>query len=94
VDSGVAQSAPIVASPATLPPNFGNTVDDVRKLLNDLVDRTRDVTADAAARWLDGMTPDDVKEITTGIGTNLREYALEVYQTAESMVKPDVTKGE
>jgi hypothetical protein len=94
MDSGVAQPAPIVASPATLPPNFGNTVDDVRKLLNDLVDRTRDVTADAATRWLDGMSREDVKKITTEIGTNLRQYALEVYQTAESMVKPEVTKGE
>jgi hypothetical protein len=94
MDSGVAQPAPIVESPATLPPNFGNTVDDVRKLLNDLVDRTRDVTADAATRWLDGMSREDVKKITTDIGTNLRQYALEVYQTAESMVKPEVTKGE
>ena len=94
MDSGVAQPTPIVASPATLPPNFGNTVDDVRKLLNDLVNRTRDVTADAATRWLDGMSREDVKKITTGIGTNLRQYALEVYQTAESMVKPEVTKGE
>jgi hypothetical protein len=94
MDSGVAQPAGIVASPATLPPNFGNTVDDVRKLLNDLVDRTRDVTADAATRWLDGMSREDVKKITTGIGTNLRQYALEVYHTAESNVKPEVTKGE
>jgi hypothetical protein len=94
MDSGVAQPTPIVASPATLPPNFGNTVDDVRKLLNDLVDRARDVTADAATRWLDGMSREDVKKITTDIGTNLRQYALEVYETAESMVKPEVTKGE
>lgn len=94
MDSGVAQPTQIVESPATLPPNFGNTVDDVRKLLNDLINRTRDVTADAATRWLDGMSREDVKKITTGIGTNLRQYALEVYQTAESMVKPEVTKGE
>jgi hypothetical protein len=93
MDTGVVQPAGIVKSPATLPPNFANTVDDVRKLLDDLIDRTRDVTADAATRWLDGMSREDVKKITTEIGTNLRQYALEVYQTAESNVKPDVTKG-
>ena len=80
-------------SPATLPPNFANTVDDVRKLLNDLIERSRHVTADAATRWLDGMSREDVKKITGEIGTNLRQYALEVYQTAESNVKPDVKKG-
>jgi hypothetical protein len=92
MDSGVAQP-PGSGEPATLPPNFANTVDDVRKLLNDLIDRTRDVTADAATRWLDGMSREDVKKITSEIGTNLRQYALEVYQTAESNVKPEVTKG-
>jgi hypothetical protein len=93
MSSGATPPPPIVPSPATLPPNFGNTVDDVRKLFNDLIDRTRDVTADAATRWLDGMSREDVKKITTGIGTNLRQYALEVYETAESMVKPEVKKG-
>jgi hypothetical protein len=92
MDSGVAQP-PAPGTHATLPPNFANTVDDVRKLLNDLIDRTRDVTADAATRWLDGMSREDVKKITSEIGTNLRQYALEVYQTAESNVKPEVTKG-
>jgi hypothetical protein len=39
------------------------------------------------------MSREDVKKITSEIGTNLRQYALEVYQTAESNVKPEVTKG-
>lgn len=94
MDPGAATPAAIVESPATLPPNFANTVKDARTLLNDLVNRTRDVTADAATRWLDGMSRDDVEKITSSIGTNLRQYALEVYETAESMVKPEVTKGE
>jgi hypothetical protein len=75
-------------SRTTLPPNFGSTVDDVRGLLNDLINRTRDVGADAATRWLDGMSRDDVREITDSIGRNLREFALDVYQTAENNVKP------
>jgi hypothetical protein len=92
MDSGVARPAGAGAR-AALPPNFGDTVDDVRKLLNGLIDRTRDVAADAAKRWIDGMTREDVKEITGGIGTHLREFALEVYQTAENNVKPEVTKA-
>jgi hypothetical protein len=92
MDSGFAKPAGAGAH-ATLPPNYGDTVDDVRKLLNGLIDRTRDVAADAAKRWLDGMSREDVKKITTGIGTNLRQYALEVYQTAENNVKPEVTKA-
>lgn len=91
IDSGV--TPPAGNAPATLPPNFGDTVDDVRKLLNDLVDRTRDVAADAATRWMDGMSREDVKKITGGIGTHLRQFALEVYQTAENNVKPEVTKA-
>ena len=78
-------------TPAKLPPNFGPAVGNARDLLNDLINRTRDVGADAADRWLDGMTRDDVKEITDGIGTNLREFALEVYETAEDSVKPKET---
>jgi hypothetical protein len=89
MDSGVPQPAGSGAR-ATLPPNFGNAVSDVRNLLDDLLDRTRDVTADAAKRWMDGMTRDDVQEITDSVGIQLREFALEVYQTAENNVKPEV----
>ena len=39
------------------------------------------------------MTREDVKEVTEGIGTNLEEFALDVYQTAENNVKPQVTKA-
>ncbi|WP_113964440.1 hypothetical protein [Mycobacterium shimoidei] len=89
MDSGVA-SPPPAGAHATLPPNFGDTVDDVRTLVNDLINRTRDVTADAVSRWLDGMTRDDVKAITSTVGTQLQEFALKVYQTAENNVKPQV----
>ena len=91
-DSGGAQPPGAGARP-TLPPNFVDAVKDARDLLNNLINRTRDVTGDAANRWMDGMTREDVKEITEGIGTNLEEFALDVYQTAENDVKPQVTKA-
>jgi hypothetical protein len=88
-DSGAAQ--PAIAARATLPPYFGHTVGDVRTLVNDLIDDTRDVVGDAANRWLKGMTREDVEEITDRISTDLREFALEAYQTAVDNVKPRVT---
>jgi hypothetical protein len=91
-DSGGAQPPGADARP-TLPPNFADAVKDARDLLNNLINRTRDVTVDAANRWIDGMTREDVKEITEGIGTNLEQFALDVYQTAENDVKPQVTKA-
>jgi hypothetical protein len=71
-----------------LPPNFGTAVGDARDLLNDLINRTRNVGADAANRWLDGVSRDDVMKITDGVGTNLREFMVEMYDTAEDSVKP------
>ena len=91
--SGVTQPAGAGARP-TLPPNFANSVDETRKLFNDLVDHTRDVSGDAVARWMDGLTPEDVKEITGNIGKRLQKFALEVYRTAESNVKPDVNESQ
>jgi hypothetical protein len=89
VDHG---SQPPVPTPAKLPPTFGTAVGNARDLLDDLINRTRDVGADAASRWLDGVTQQDVEKITDEIGTNLREFALKVYETAEDSVKPqDVT---
>jgi hypothetical protein len=83
---------PPAPTPPKLPPTFGTAVGNARDLLDDLINRTRDVGADAASRWLDGVTQQDVEKITDDIGTNLREFALKVYETAEDSVKPeDVT---
>ena len=46
-DSGVTQPAGAGAHP-TLPPNFANSVDDDPQVVQRSVDRTRDVSADAA----------------------------------------------
>jgi hypothetical protein len=94
VDHGSQQ--PPAPAPAKLPPNFGTAVGNARDLLDDLINRTRDVGADAASRWLDGVTRVDVEKITDDIGTNLREFALKVYETAEDSVKPEdatIAKG-
>ena len=51
----------------------------------------RKLAAKAGDRWLDGMTLDDVKEITKEFGKHLEKFAVEAYKTAESNVKPQVT---
>jgi hypothetical protein len=86
--SGVGQP---VDGPAQLPPDFGHAMGDVRNLLNNQIDRSRDLAAKAAERWLDGMTRDDVKEITKDFGKLLEKFAVDAYKTAESNVKPQMT---
>jgi hypothetical protein len=85
--SGVGQP---VGGPAQLPPDFGHAMGDVRNLLNNQIDRSRNLAAKAADRWLDGMTRDDVKEITKDFGKLLEKFAVDAYKTAESNVKPQM----
>jgi hypothetical protein len=86
--SGVGQP---VGGPAQLPPDFGHAMGDVRDLLDHYIHRTRNFAAKAADRWLDGMTRDDVKEITKDFGKLLEKFAVDAYKTAESNVKPQMT---
>lgn len=86
--SGVGQP---VGGPAQLPPDFGHAMGDVRNLLNNQIDRSRNLAAKAADRWLDGMTRDDVKKITKDFGKLLEKFAVDAYKTAESNVKPQMT---
>ncbi|MGA8544193.1 MAG: hypothetical protein WB785_02900 [Mycobacterium sp.] len=88
--SGVGQP---IDGPAKLPPDFGHAMGDARTLLNNQIDRARDLAAEAADRWMDGMSLEDVKEITKDFGKYLEKYAVEVYKTAESNVKPQVPPG-
>ncbi|HTU27588.1 MAG TPA: hypothetical protein VMF30_19415 [Pirellulales bacterium] len=86
--SGVGQP---VGGPAKLPPDFGHAMGDVRTLLTHHIERSQNLAAKAGERWLDGMTRDDVKEITKEFGKHLEKFAVEAYKTAESNVKPQVT---
>lgn len=79
---------------AKLPPNFGDTVNDTRDLVKDLIGRAATVGGDAFRRWRDGLTPADLGQVATEFGQNLREWADTVYQTAEDNVRPkDKTGG-
>jgi hypothetical protein len=80
-----------VAGPPQLPPDFGHAMGDVRNLLDHQIKRSQKLAANAGDRWLDGMTLDDVKEITKEFGKVLEKFAVEAYKTAESNVKPQVS---
>lgn len=72
--------------PLSLPPNFADTVGDVQTAVNDLIRRTASVAGDGAARWLDGLSRQDVADVTAAAGRNLTEWADLVYDTAERNV--------
>jgi hypothetical protein len=77
---------------STLPPNFGDTVQDTRRLASDLVDRVAGTWGRAATLWLNGLTAAAVDAISTDVGQQLREFARDVYKTAEGNVKPQLTR--
>lgn len=74
-----------------LPPNFKDTVKDTAKLTNDAIDRTSRTLGDMAKRWMDGLSRDDVDKVTKQAGTDLNEFWLKVYDTAEDNVTPPPT---
>jgi hypothetical protein len=76
---------------AKLPPNFKDTAEDAAMLTNDAIDRTGRTLGDMAKRWMDGLARADVDEITKKVGTNLNEFWLKVYDTAEDNVTPPPT---
>lgn len=76
---------------AKLPPNFQDTVEDTAMLTNDLINRTASTLSDMAKRWMDGMSRTDVDDITKKTGTNVNEFWLKVYDTAEENVTPPPT---
>jgi plasmid maintenance system antidote protein VapI len=71
-----------------LPPNFKDTVEDTRDLVNDLIDRVAKVVGDAGQRWLDGFEKADVEQVAKDMGEELQDYAKDVWTTAEKDVKP------
>ncbi len=91
VDKGPPTTPPDV--PSTLPINFPDTVDDAGKLAKSLVNRVTGNLGDAASRWLDGLIKDDVEVVTKQVGKDLKEWSVEVYETAERNVKPPKEKA-
>lgn len=75
----------------TLPPNFKDTVEDTAMLTNDAINRTSRTLGDFAKRWMDGLSRDDVDKVTKQAGTDLNEFWLKVYDTAEDNVTPPPT---
>ncbi len=76
------------AIPATLPINYPDTVKDVGALAKSLIDKVTANVGNAASRWLDGLIRDDVEDVTKQMGKDLKDWSLEVYDTAERNVRP------
>lgn len=72
----------------TLPPNFADTISDTAELTKDAINRAGGVLGDAVKRWMDGLARTDVDAVTRNVGTQLNEFWLKVYDTAEDNVTP------
>ena len=76
-----------------LPPNFKDTVEDTRNLVNHLVGRFAAVAGNAGNKWIDGFTRTDVSEVVDDLNAKFKEQVLEAWDTAEANVKPPKTGG-
>ncbi|MBI3228338.1 MAG: hypothetical protein HYZ39_25150 [Mycolicibacterium cosmeticum] len=74
--------------PKPLPPNLVDTVGDTATLTNDLIGRAASNLGDLAARWIDGLTENDVNIVTKKIGADFNEFWVKVYVTASDNVTP------
>jgi hypothetical protein len=81
-----------VTSPQ-FPPNFKDTIEDTRDLINDLIDRAASVAGAAANKWIDGFTRDDVAAVSDDIGAKFKDQVLEAWDAAESEVVPPKNGG-
>jgi hypothetical protein len=70
------------------PPNFKDTIEDTRDLVNKLIDRAASVTGAAGKRWIDGLTKTDVEAVADDVGAKLKSQALDAWDVAEKDVKP------
>lgn len=78
---------------AQFPPNFKDTIQDTRDLVNKLIDRAASVARAAGKKWIDGFERHDVEEVADDIGAKLKEQVLDAWDTAEGDVKPPKTGG-
>ncbi len=70
------------------PPNFKDTVEDTRDLVNALIDRMAAVAGNAGKRWIDGFERADVEAVAEDIGAKLKDQIMDAWSTAEKNVKP------
>lgn len=80
------EPGPEVEGPATLPPNFADTVGDLQTVLTDLIERVAAVAGAGAELWRDGLSHQDVVAVATSAGQNLTEWADATYEIAERNV--------
>jgi hypothetical protein len=70
------------------PPNFKDTIQDTRDLVDKLIDRAASVAGAAGNKWIDGFTKQDVTDVAVDIGEKLKDQVLDAWDVAEKDVKP------
>jgi len=71
-----------------LPPNFKDTVEDTRDLVNGLISRVAAVAGNAGNKWIDGFSKDDVLAVAKDAGDQFTQQVADAWKAAEDNVKP------
>ncbi|WP_099021781.1 hypothetical protein [Mycolicibacterium palauense] len=77
-----------MADQPQFPPNFRDSVEDTRDLVNRLIDRAAAVAGATGAKWIDGFVRMDAQEVAEDAGAKFTEQVLDAWDTAEKNVKP------
>ena len=83
-----------MAGKPQLPPNFKDTVEDTRDLVNRLVGRLALVAGNAGNKWIDGFTKQDVSDVVDDLNAKVKDQVLDAWGTAEANVKPPNSGGQ
>jgi hypothetical protein len=75
------------------PPNFKDTIQDTRDLVDKLIDRAAGVAGAAGKKWIDGFTKSDVEDVAVDIGAKFKDQVLDAWDVAEKDVKPPKNGG-
>jgi hypothetical protein len=82
-----------MAGKPQLPPNFKDTVEDTRNLVNLFIGRLAGVAGNAGNKWIDGFTKTDVSDVVDDLNAKFKSQVLDAWSTAEDNVKPPNSGG-
>jgi hypothetical protein len=72
------------------PPNFKDTIQDTRDLVDKLIDRAASVAGAAGKKWIDGFTKQDVADVAVDVGEKFKGQVLDAWDVADKEVADKV----
>jgi hypothetical protein len=68
------------------PPNFKDTIQDTRDLVDKLIDRAASVAGAAGKKWIDGFTKQDATDVAVDVGEKFKDQVLDAWDVADKEV--------